>query len=215
MDPEKIDTLGDPQKRLEELERSEDRRSSNGVAVSAPRRRFEPSSARARDPIEVDGKFFAAGGERFEFRGVTYGTFAPRSDGALFPERDQLERDLAKMRAAGFTVVRTYTLPTDDLLEAAAGNGLRVLAGLFYPDWRYLLGGSRRANRRVARAARSEVRAAAERLAHDERVLALSLGNEVPADVLRWHGIRTVADTIRELVEVVREEDSSRLVTYA
>src|SRR5436190_9922250 len=119
------------------------------------------------------------------------------------------------MRAAGFTVVRTYTLPPEDLLEAAAGNGMRVLAGVFYPDWRYLLGGSRRANRRVTRLARREVQTAAKRLAGDERVLALSLGNEVPADVLRWHGIETVADTLNELVDVVREEDPRRLVTYA
>jgi hypothetical protein len=46
------------------------------------------------------------------------------------------------MRDAGFTVVRTYTLPSDDLLEAAAENDLRILSDVFYPDWRYLLGGS-------------------------------------------------------------------------
>jgi glycosyltransferase involved in cell wall biosynthesis len=166
-------------------------------------------------PVEADGKFFAVGGERFEFRGVTYGTFAPRADGALFPEPERLARDLTTMRAAGFSVVRTYTVPMDDLLEAASGNGLRILAGVFYPDWRYLLGGSRRANRRVAREARREVRAAARRFAGDPRILGLSLGNEVPADVLRWHGIETVASTLNELVEVVREEDPSRLVTYA
>jgi O-antigen biosynthesis protein len=166
-------------------------------------------------PVEADGKFFAVGGERFEFRGVTYGTFAPRADGALFPEPERLARDLTTMRAAGLSVVRTYTVPTDDLLEAASGNGLRILAGVFYPDWRYLLGGSRRANRRVAREARGEVRAAARRFAGDPRILGLSLGNEVPADVLRWHGIETVASTLNELVEVVREEDPSRLVTYA
>jgi glycosyltransferase involved in cell wall biosynthesis len=119
------------------------------------------------------------------------------------------------MRAAGFTVLRTYTLPTEDLLEAASNNGLRVLAGVFYPDWRYLLGGSRRANRRVAREAHREVRSAARRFAGDERLLGLSLGNEVPADVLRWHGSETVANTLRGLVEVVREEDPGRLVTYA
>jgi O-antigen biosynthesis protein len=178
-------------------------------------RKRDADLSRPTLPIEVDGKFFAAGGERFEFRGVTYGTFAPRADGALFPEREQLERDLAKVRAAGFSVVRTYTVPTDDLLEAASGNGLRILAGVFYPDWRYLLGGSRRANRQVAREARREVRAAARRLAGDRRILGLSLGNEVPADVLRWHGMETVANTIKHLVDVVREEDPSRLVTYA
>lgn len=197
-----------------EKERSATERERSSQAHST--RRFRPTDpARLRLPVEVDGKFFAAGGERFEFRGVTYGTFAPRGDGALFPEREQLDRDLAKIRAAGFSVVRTYTLPTDDLLEAAAEFGLRVLAGVFYPDWRYLLGASRRDSRRVAHEAHREVRAAARRFAGDPRVLGLSLGNEVPADVLRWHGLETVARTLNELIGVVREEDPRRLVTYA
>jgi len=165
--------------------------------------------------VRVDGKFFAAGGQRFEFRGVTYGTFEPRADGARFPEPTRIERDLRMMREAGFSVVRTYTLPTDDLLEAAADQDLRVLADVFYPDWRYLLGGSRREMRKVVREASREVAEAARRLSGDERVLGLSLGNEVPADVLRWYGTDVVADTIRTLVELVHEEDEEQLVTYA
>jgi len=214
-DPEKIETL-DMRNRLplEELERPERQEQGNREA-GWTRRRSERASGLTTHPVEVDGKFFAVGEERFEFRGVTYGTFAPRADGTLFPERERLERDLAMMRKAGFSVVRTYTMPPDDLIDVASDVGLRVLAGVFYPDWRYLLGGSRRANRRVAREAGREVRAAARRFAGDPRILALSLGNEVPADVLRWHGMETVVDTLNELVEVVREEDPSRLVTYA
>jgi glycosyltransferase involved in cell wall biosynthesis len=215
-DPEKIDTL-DTHERLplEELERPESQEQGNGEAAATGRPQSERASALTTDPVEVDGKFFAAGGERFEFRGVTYGTFAPRADGALFPERERLERDLAMIRKAGFSVVRTYTMPPEDLLEVASEIGLRVLAGVFYPDWRYLLGGSRRSSRRVAREARQEVLAAAQRVAGDPRILGLSLGNEVPADVLRWHGIDTVANTLNDLVGIVREEDPSRLVTYA
>jgi O-antigen biosynthesis protein len=211
----KVDTLKNGARVADrETERLDDSGSIRPEAGST--RRFAPTeSTRRRQPVEVDGKFFAAGGERFEFRGVTYGTFGPRSDGALFPEREQLERDLAMMRAAGFSVVRTYTLPPEDLLEVASGYGLRVLAGVFYPDWRYLLGGSRRASRRVAREAHREVRAAARRLAEDPRIMGLSLGNEVPADVLRWYGTETIANTIDGLVEIVREEDPGRLVTYA
>lgn len=184
-----------------------------GAFVSKPRP--SPNGALPGGHVRVDGKFFAVAGRRFEFRGVTYGTFAPRRDGALFPKRVQIERDLAAMREAGFSVVRTYTPPAEDLLDAAARNDLRVLAGVFYPDWRYLLGGSRRQNWQVAREARKEVRAATRRFAGNEQILALSLGNEVPADVLRWHGTRVVARTIRDLVEIVREEDPDQLVTYA
>jgi O-antigen biosynthesis protein len=112
-------------------------------------------------------------------------------------------------------VVRTYTLPTGDMLEVASERGMFILPDVFYPDWRYLIGGSRRAQRRVARTAREQVREAARLLAGNEQIVGLSLGNEVPADVLRWHGTSVVADTLRELAETVREEDPNRLVTYA
>src|SRR5712692_10685258 len=90
--------------------------------------------------VAVDGKQFSAGGARFAFRGVTYGTFAARSDGALYPETSELRSDLEAMARAGFTVVRTYTPPPPDMLEAAAASGLRLLVGLDYRDWRYMIG---------------------------------------------------------------------------
>jgi O-antigen biosynthesis protein len=167
-------------------------------------------------PVVVDGKQFAAGGARFPFHGVTYGTFAPREDdGARFPTRDRIKRDFVAMRERNFTVVRTYTEPPADLLDVGADWGLRVLAGVFWPDWRYLIGASRRQAHRLARDAVVDVRAAARRLAGDERVLALCLGNEIPADVIRWYGTRSVARVITELARTVREEDPDRLVTYA
>jgi O-antigen biosynthesis protein len=57
--------------------------------------------------VVVDGKQFAVDGARFRFRGVTYGTFRPREDGARFPDHARMKRDFADMREAGFTVVRT------------------------------------------------------------------------------------------------------------
>src|SRR4029079_19351493 len=130
------------------------------------------------DRITVDGKFFAVNRRRFRFQGVTYGTFVPRDDGARYPEREIVKQDFAQLRSAGFTVVRTYTCPPEDVLELAADWDLRVLAGAFYPDWRYLLGGSRRDRKQVTRAAAEEVRQAAHRLAGNAQVLGLSIGNE-------------------------------------
>jgi len=165
--------------------------------------------------VRIDGKFFAAGSERFDFRGVTYGTFRPREDGARFPERERLEADFSAMAAAGFTVVRTYTEPPDDVVECAAEHSLSLLAGVFWPDWRYLVGASRRQCREIERAAVGEVRAAARRLAGCDHVLALCIGNEVPADALRWIGTGRAAALIGELADAVRAEDPARLVTYA
>lgn len=166
--------------------------------------------------VRVDGKQFAVGAERFPFRGVTYGTFAPReSDGARFPDYDRVKTDLAAIAEAGFTVLRTYTAPPDDLLELAAEFDLKVLAGVFWPDWRYLVGSSRSDMRRVTREARAEVAAQAQRLGAREEVMALSLGNEVPADVLRWYGTTRVARSLDDLAEVARQEAPETLITYA
>lgn len=165
--------------------------------------------------VETDGKQFALDRQRFLFRGVTYGTFGQREDGALFPDREQIKRDFCAMHEAGFTVVRTYTPPPDDVVELAADWGLKLFAGVFWPDWRYLLGASRRQHRDIVRRAEKEVRAVARRLAGTDEVMALSLGNEVPADVLRWVGTRTVASALGGLVDTVRDEDPDQLVSYA
>lgn len=166
-------------------------------------------------PVRTDGKQFSVGDTPFRFRGVTYGTFARRADGATYPERDRVKLDFAAMAEAGFSVVRTYEPPPTDVIELAADAGLRLLAGVFASDWRYLLGSSHRQRRRVAADARAAARAAARRLAGSEEVLALTVGNEVPADVVRWVGARVVARLLEELAEVVREEDPQRLVSYA
>ena len=156
--------------------------------------------------VTVDGKQFAVGGARFDFRGVTYGTFAPRADGASSPNATSIKRDFAAMSEAGFTVVRTYTAPPDDLVELArrlgpAAPGRRVLPGLAVPG------------RRVAPAARRRRASGPERSCAPQRggspapsrCLGLVLGNEIPADVVRWLGTRTGrAATSRELADVVR-----------
>jgi len=165
--------------------------------------------------VATDGKFFRAGAVRFPFRGVTYGTFMPRSsDGARFPERERMARDLDAIAESGFTVVRTYTPPPHDLLDLVAERGLKVLAGAFYLDWRYLVGASVRQTRRVAVDARSEVARVARELAGRPEVLGMSLGNEVPADVVRWSGTERIARAISELAHVVHDVDDGQLVTY-
>jgi glycosyltransferase involved in cell wall biosynthesis len=166
--------------------------------------------------VVVDGKHFALAGRRFPFRGVTYGTFRPRpADGARFPEPRVVEADFRAVSRAGFTTVRTYTVPPPDVLACSGRFGLRVLPDIFYLDWRYVFGNSRRAQRRLVREAVAEVRAQARRLAGDATVLALSLGNEIPADVVRWVGTRRISDVLAQLAEAVREEDPDQLITYA
>jgi GT2 family glycosyltransferase len=164
--------------------------------------------------VRVDGKFLSLGGQRFNLRGVTYGTFRPRADGARFPDGDQVASDFAAIRAAGFNTVRTYTPPPEDVLRLAADNHLKILAGIFYLDWRYMVGDSRRERRRVQAEARRCVDREMRRLGGRQEVLAVCVGNEIPADALRWIGHRRVAAAIEELVAVAHEIDPEMLVTY-
>lgn len=80
-----------------------------------------------------EGKHLRVGGAPYRVKGVTYGSFSPRSDGWHFPEKANLERDLVAMAECGFTTVRTYDVPPPDMLDGARALGLRVLVGLSYP----------------------------------------------------------------------------------
>ena len=187
------------------------------VGIEAARASFAGRRMTPSPPgrVRPDGKAFSKGGAPFRFRGVTYGTFRPAPDGALFPERERVKLDFASIQDNGFTVVRTYTEPPERVLAAAADWGLQLLVGVFYEDWRYLVGCSVRQRRALERIARRKVPAAARHLLDCEHVLGVCIGNEVPADVVRWLGGRTVARGLGDLVKAVHDVDADQLVTYA
>jgi hypothetical protein len=56
----------------------------------------------------TDGKHLTADAEPFHARGVTYGGFATRDDGAPYPERAQIKLDLAAMPR--FSGLRVYVI---------------------------------------------------------------------------------------------------------
>src|SRR5258706_3498380 len=165
--------------------------------------------------VRVDGKHFVVGDERFRFRGLPQRTFKERADGALFPERAQVQSGLPAVAPAGFPVVRTYTPPPPDLLDTAGELGLRVLAGLSYEDWRYMIGDRRGAGRSVRREARAAASRLARSVAGNPAVLGICIGNEVPADVIRWVGTQPVRTLLEELSDLVHQADPEQLVTYA
>ena len=156
----------------------------------------------------VRGRFLQADGEKLLLRGVTYGPFAPGDDGTPY-DPEAAERDLAAMRAHGFSALRTYTAPPRWLLDAARRHGLRVLAGIAWEQHVALLSDRRRTAAVVARVA-GEVRAVAGHPA----LLGWAIGNEIPAPVVRWHGRRRTEAFLRRLHDAVKSADPSALVTY-
>lgn len=164
--------------------------------------------------IRTDGKHLWEESKAWRCRGVTYGSFVPRLDGEPFPEHYRLKKDLAEIAEAGFNTVRTYSLPPEEMLDLADELELKILAGLHYDDWRLAGEAGRRTNRAVLDAGRKAVDDALERCAGRACVLGLSVGNEVPGDVVRVHGIRAVEDVLSDLVARVHEGDAAMLATY-
>jgi GT2 family glycosyltransferase len=160
--------------------------------------------------LRVDGRFFARASDRATLRGVTYGPFAPNANGEAFPEPAQLRTDCAQIVAAGFNAVRLYTVPSPQVLEQfGAQENLGVWVDIPWSKHCCFLDDA---------GARREARLAVERAAkicrNHPAVLAYSIGNEIPADIVRWHGVRNIERFLRDLADVARQADPSRLITY-
>ena len=175
------------------------------VACDAP-----PPCVASTEPIRVSGKFFFAGEHKHFVKGVTYGPFAVGGHGAPFPETAVVEHDFALMAEASVNTVRVFTVPPLWLLDAAQEAGLKVLVGLPWPQHVTFLD-SPAIQREIADAVLSGVRACRRHPA----IFAYLVGNEIPPDVIRWHGAEPVRRFLRGLVGSVKAEHPDALVSYA
>src|SRR6516225_5221628 len=161
-------------------------------------------------PIRVHGKFFFAGDQKHFVRGVTYGPFAQGSHGAQFPEIAMVEKDFALMGEAGVNTVRVFTAPALWLLDAARRAGLKVLVGLPWSQHIAFLDST---------TTQAEIRATVTGGVHDchrhPAVLGYLVGNEIPPDIVRWHGAEAVRRFVKCLVGCVKDEHPEALVSYA
>src|SRR6516164_3642847 len=160
--------------------------------------------------IRVHGKFFFAGKHKHFIRGVTYGPFAQGSHGAQFPEPAMVDRDFALMGEAGINTVRVFTVPPLWLLDAAQQEGLKVLVGLPWAQHVAFLDNPK-TQRQILEAVAKGVRSCRCHPA----VFAYLVGNEIPPDIVRWHGAEAVRSFVRSLITCVREEHPEALVSYA
>jgi beta-galactosidase/beta-glucuronidase len=143
-------------------------------------------------------------------QGVTYGPFAPDSDGLPFPAKEQVDEDFRGMLAARVNAIRTYHIPPAWLLRLADERGMNVFVDV---PWRKHL--CFLDSPQAQREARQEVRRAAL-LARDHlSIAACSVGNEISPDIVRWYGRRRVERFIRELVDTARQVHPEGLLTYA
>ena len=155
------------------------------------------------------GKFIFVGDEKLYLRGVTYGTFRSRWLGDDGHDPLIVDRDMADMVAHGINAVRLYSVPQRWFLDAAQRHGLWILVGIPWEQHVAFLdapGLSASITQRV----KDGVRACAGHPA----LLGFAIGNEVPAEIVRWQGVKRTESFLEHLCRVVRSEDAGALVTY-
>lgn len=137
--------------------------------------------------IAVRGKLLYHGSDVFYVRGTTYGPFAPGPDGCEYHTPEIVRRDFEAMVKAGINSVRTYTPPPLWLLDLASGYGLRLMIGIPWEQHIAFLTRSR------GRAIENKVRTVVRTYAEHPAVLCYSIGNEIPASIVRWYGAAKIA----------------------
>src|SRR5262245_26451536 len=181
----------------------------NPGASARARKAAARSGPVARPRVRVDGLALSFAGKRLRLQGVTYGPFAPNAAGEPLPDLEVVADDFDRMRDAGINAIRTYHVPPRWLLELADDREMFVLIDV---PWRKHLCFLDSAEAR--KEARAAVRKAASRGAGHPSVLAYSIGNEIPPDVLRWHGHRRARRFLSELADTAHQADPQGLVTY-
>jgi GT2 family glycosyltransferase len=177
------------------------------TAVAA-RREAHPIEDRAA--VRVQGKFFFAGESKFFVKGVTYGPFAPAAHGTQFPEPDRVRQDFRLMAELGANTVRVFTVPPLWLLDLAAEAGLKVLAGIPWSQHITFLD-----NPDTQTQILRTVAEAVSGLQRHPAILAYLIGNEIPPDMVRWHGPERVRAFLKRLVAAVKAIHPTGLVSYA
>lgn len=151
----------------------------------------------------TDGKFFRSGAGRVWLKTVTYGPF---SGGGL----EDCEGDFRRIAAAGFDTVRVYEMPERRVLDTAAGCGLRVFGGLKWCQHADFCG-----RPGILDEARDALAEALGRTAGHPALAGVFVGNEIPADLVRWMGPVRVRVAIESLIDYGRALAPDLCFAYA
>ena len=169
-----------------------------------------PTPISESEKITARGRFFFNNDEKFFLKGVTYGPFAPSRQEVPFPDPARVESDFTLMTRLGANCLRTFTPPPGWLLDMAAAFGLRVIVGIPWAQHISFLDSSR---------TKSEVRktivASVEACKRHPATFAYLIGNEIPPDIVRWHGARRIQSFLGTLFKAAKASDPDRFVSYA
>lgn len=175
-----------------------------------PSSSFRPVPLADGGVVTVKGKFLFLGEQKFFVKGVSYGPFSPGTHGAPFPERPIVEKDFALIAELGANCLRTYNVPPDWFLDLAAAYGLRVLIGIPWAQHVAFLDSSS-----IKAEIRQAIANGVKACRNHPAAFAYLVGNEIPPDIVRWHGSKRIRAFLKELMAVAKECDPQALVSYA
>ncbi|MHC4268186.1 MAG: glycosyltransferase [Planctomycetota bacterium] len=158
---------------------------------------------------KVRGKFIYIADEKYWIRGVTYGTFCPNEEGNQFPDAKTVDRDFSAIAENNMNTVRTYTVPPLWLLDIAQKHGLRVMVGIPWEQHITFLD-----NRKIVKSIKDRMSKAVKSLEKHPAVLCYTIGNEIPASIVRWYGRLRIEKFLKCLYKIAKSEDPEALVTY-
>jgi O-antigen biosynthesis protein len=159
--------------------------------------------------VRSSGKFFRVGDAKWFVRGFSYGPFADNAGGEPLPEIERVRADLAHIRRLGGNCIRVYFPPPVWLLDEALAGDLRVFIDVpwekhrcFFEDWQ------------AREQALHSVRETARTLGNHPAVFALSVGNEIPVDVVRFYGAKRVQGFLNRLIDEAKQQAPDCPTTY-
>lgn len=159
--------------------------------------------------IEVKGKFLYQGNRKFYIKGVTYGTFKPDENNLQLPDASVVEKDFSMMAAHGINAVRTYTVPPAYVLNLACKYNLKVMVGLPWEQHITFLDTDASKNDIIKRVQEGVISCNKH-----PAILCYTIGNEIPAPIVRWYGKKKIEAFLKQMYKAVKEADPEGLVTY-
>ncbi|BDS08185.1 hypothetical protein NT6N_32250 [Oceaniferula spumae] len=156
--------------------------------------------------LQVDGKFFRAGGRRVFLKMVTFGPFPDDRP----PHLKDLPAEMRRIRSAGFNAVRVYGDFDPMLLDAAAGAGVWVFIGLSWSPGRDFV-----SNPALFAEARLALDDGLQKWGDHPAVAGVMVANEIPADLVRWMGVNMVRSALEQLIDQARALKPELLYAYA
>ena len=159
--------------------------------------------------VNADGKFFRLGGKKIYLKGLAYGPFAPNEQQEMFRSREHTALDFQQIRELGANLLRVYYVPPRWFLDLAAEHELKLLVDVPWPKHLCFL-----ESEKSKAVARDAVRKAVAACQGHPAIFAYSVVNEIPAEIVRWSGVRAVTEFIDELVDDARSVDADCLCTF-